>query len=58
MRKEVKDLYQSYGIDINKALKDLAKTKISLHCWQLDDVMGFENTRSLTGGIPAFLTSY
>ena len=51
MRKEVKDLYQSYGIDINKALKDLAKTKISLHCWQLDDVMGFENTGSLTGGI-------
>lgn len=51
MRKEVKELYAKYGIDINKALKTLAKTNISIHCWQLDDVNGFENTGSLTGGI-------
>lgn len=51
MRKEVKRIFASYGIDINKALKTLAKTKISLHCWQLDDVMGFEDAGSLTGGI-------
>ena len=51
MRKEVKQIYAKYGVDINKALKELAKTKISLHCWQLDDVSGFENTGSLTGGI-------
>ena len=31
MRKEVKELYASYGVDIYKALRDLAKTKISLH---------------------------
>ena len=36
MRKEVKQVYASYGIDLNKVLKDLAKTRISLHCWQLD----------------------
>ena len=51
MRKEVKELYAAYGVDIFKALRDLAKTKISLHCWQLDDVNGFENAGSLTGGI-------
>ena len=51
MRKEVKELYASYGIDVNKAIKRLAKTKISLHCWQLDDVNGFEDSSSLTGGI-------
>ena len=51
MRKEVKELYAAYGVDISKALRDLAKTKISLHCWQLDDVNGFENAGSLTGGI-------
>ena len=51
MRKETKELYKSYGIDVAQALKKLKDTKISLHCWQLDDVMGFENVGSLTGGI-------
>ena len=51
MRKEVKQVYASYGIDLNKVLKDLAKTRISLHCWQLDDVKGFESNGDLTGGI-------
>ena len=51
MRKEVKEIYESYGIDVNKALNKLAKIKISLHCWQLDDVRGFENNSELTGGI-------
>ncbi len=51
MRKEVKEAYAKYGVDVKKALKELAKTKISLHCWQLDDVKGFENEGKLTGGI-------
>ena len=51
MRKDTKELYARYGIDVDKALKTLAKTKISIHCWQLDDVNGFENNTSLTGGI-------
>ena len=51
MRKEVKQLYASYGVDVNKVLKELAKTKISLHCWQLDDVKGFEGDGDLSGGI-------
>lgn len=51
MRKEVKELYAKYGVDVNKALRELAKVKVSIHCWQLDDVNGFESAGSLTGGI-------
>ena len=51
MKKATKELFAKYGIDVNKAMRDLAKTPISLHCWQLDDVGGFENAGALTGGI-------
>jgi len=50
MRKETAGIYARYGIDVEKVIKTLAKTKISLHCWQLDDVNGFENVE-LSGGI-------
>ena len=53
MRKEVKDLYKSYGIDVRKAINTLKNIPISIHCWQLDDVTGFENSGPLTGGIQA-----
>ena len=51
MRKEVVRIYKSYGVDVYKALRQLKETKISLHCWQLDDVKGFESNGDLTGGI-------
>ncbi|MBQ9729586.1 MAG: L-rhamnose isomerase [Clostridia bacterium] len=51
MRKEVKELYAKYGVDVNRVLRDLAKVKVSIHCWQLDDVTGFECGGALTGGI-------
>ena len=51
MRKQVKDIYASYGINVNESLRKLKETKISLHCWQLDDVKGFEGDGDLTGGI-------
>ena len=51
MRKQVKDLYASYGVDVFEALRKLKETKISLHCWQLDDVQGFESSGDLSGGI-------
>lgn len=51
MRKEVIDIYKKYGIDVDEVLTKLKDVKISLHCWQLDDVNGFENSGSLTGGI-------
>ena len=51
MRKQVKELYGSYGVDVYEALRRLKETKISLHCWQLDDVKGFEGYGDLSGGI-------
>lgn len=53
MRKEVKDLYKSYDIDVRKAINTLKNIPVSIHCWQLDDVTGFENSGPLTGGIQA-----
>ena len=51
MREEVKKIYDRFNIDVDKVLEDLKKVKISLHCWQLDDVHGFENDSFLSGGI-------
>lgn len=44
--------YAAIGVDVNKALKEMQKVSLSLHCWQADDVTGFENQGgALTGGI-------
>jgi L-rhamnose isomerase len=44
--------YAAIGVDANKAIEALEKISLSLHCWQTDDVTGFENQGgSLTGGI-------
>ena len=44
--------YAAVGVDVRKALEDMKKISLSLHCWQADDVSGFENQGgSLTGGI-------
>jgi len=46
--------YAAIGVDVNHALTQLDKLPISLHCWQADDVTGFENVNgNLTGGIQA-----
>lgn len=46
--------YAALGVDANKALDDLQKISLSLHCWQADDVSGFENPDGqLSGGIQA-----
>jgi L-rhamnose isomerase len=47
-----KELYAAHGIDVDRALESLKKIKISIHCWQGDDVRGFLNRdQELTGGI-------
>ena len=47
-----KELYAEYGIDTDKAIERVSKIAISMHCWQGDDVGGFENPNGdLTGGI-------
>lgn len=49
-----REIYAEHGIDTQAALETLKKTPISVHCWQLDDLTGFENFNSvLTGGIQA-----
>ncbi len=45
--------YAELGVDTEKALDTLQKVQLSLHCWQTDDVTGFESTGNLTGGIQA-----
>ena len=49
-----KEQYAALGVDTEKALKQLADISLSLHCWQTDDVLGFENPEGgLSGGIAA-----
>ena len=46
-----KERYADIGIDTDAVLERLSKVSISMHCWQGDDVKGFENSGKLTGGI-------
>src|SRR5450830_1092624 len=49
-----KERYAALGVDTDKAMAHLEKVAISLHCWQGDDLGGFENPDGeLTGGIAA-----
>ena len=48
-----KERYAAIGVDTDAALETLQNVQLSLHCWQADDVSGFENAGSLTGGIQA-----
>jgi L-rhamnose isomerase len=43
-------VYAAWGVDADKALSTLAGIPLSLHCWQSDDVGGFESAAGLTGG--------
>ena len=49
---EAKQKYAAIGVDVDKALETLGKVRVSMHCWQGDDVLGFDSD-SLTGGIAA-----
>ena len=46
-----KERYAALGVDTDKALETLDKTPVSLHCWQADDVVGFERNEAASGGI-------
>ncbi|MEM6159292.1 L-rhamnose isomerase [Erwinia sp. P6884] len=46
--------FADIGVDVNAAMAQLDKLPVSMHCWQGDDVRGFENPQgALTGGIQA-----
>ena len=46
-----KEMYASWGVDVEKALSTLKDTTISIHCWQGDDVVGFDSRQAASGGI-------
>ncbi len=48
-----KERYAAIGVDTDAAVKALEDFKISMHCWQGDDVSGFDQAGPLTGGIQA-----
>jgi len=53
-----RERYAELGVDVDRALKQLAKIPISLHCWQGDDVGGFENVGAALGAGLAVTGNY
>lgn len=50
---EAREKYAKFGIDTEKAIEALSNISISVHCWQGDDVVGFDSREALSGGIQA-----
>ncbi|MFA6853658.1 MAG: L-rhamnose isomerase, partial [Bacteroidales bacterium] len=49
---DAKARYVALGVSVEAAVEKLKNLSISIHCWQADDVIGFENPDGeLTGGI-------
>lgn len=49
-----RQIYADIGVDTEKVLQQLAQIPVSVHCWQIDDLSGFEEPeRGLSGGIAA-----
>lgn len=46
-----KEMFAAVGVDTDAALETLKKIPVSMHCWQGDDVIGFDHDGPLTGGI-------
>lgn len=46
-----KNMYAELGVDVDKAVETLKSIPVSMHCWQGDDVVGFDQDGPLTGGI-------
>jgi len=53
-----RERYAGLGVDVDRALKSLARIPVSLHCWQGDDLGGFENLGGALGGGLAVTGSY
>ena len=48
---QCKEIYAAYGIDTEAAIQRLENIPVSVHCWQGDDVIGFDGSDALSGGI-------
>lgn len=46
-----REMYKAMGVDTDKALEALRAIPVSMHCWQGDDVVGFDGAGALSGGI-------
>ena len=46
-----REMYKSMGVDTDRALEALRGIPVSMHCWQGDDVVGFDGAGALSGGI-------
>ena len=51
--REAQEKYAALGVDTEAAIETLKRVPVSLHCWQGDDVRGFDTdpSKPLTGGI-------
>ena len=48
---DAKVMYAGVGVDVDNAIEDAGKIAVSMHCWQGDDVTGFDRKGPLSGGI-------
>ena len=48
---DAKKMYGALGVDTEAVIEALQKIPVALHCWQGDDVIGFDHDGPLTGGI-------
>ena len=49
-----REMYAEIGVNTDLAMEKLDGIPVSMHCWQIDDLSGFENPdKGLTGGIQA-----
>ena len=51
--KEAQKIYEKIGVNTEKVLDEMQNLEISMHCWQGDDLNGFDNEGPLSGGIQA-----
>lgn len=56
--KLAKDQYETIGVNVDEVLSKLKNIKLSVHCWQTDDVAGFEDTSGTLGGGLAVTGNY
>src|ERR1700689_2340480 len=56
--KPAREAFAALGVDTDAAMRQLAQIPISLHCWQGDDVGGFENAGGELGGGLAVTGNY
>ena len=48
---QAKEKFAKYGVNTDAAIEALAKIPVSIHCWQGDDVIGFDGGGAASGGI-------